>query len=122
MSQLKQRALDAAAFDESAVSRKAKELAFNSLSYRPLELVKWHHEQILPLITAMADELEAARETLARFTNYAANIEKNHPEECHHGCGYSLLGQLAQQISTDGYYADERLTAFSDSLQPKDSK
>jgi hypothetical protein len=40
---------------------------------------------------------------------YAVNIEKKYPEECVHGAGYSLLGQLAQQVSTDAHYALKEL-------------
>lgn len=52
--------------------------------------------------------LECVR-ALERLQELAVAIEIKHPEECAHGAGYSLLGQLAQQVSTDGYYALQAL-------------
>jgi len=51
-------------------------------------------------------------ETCKALKAYAESIEKNHSAACSHGAGYSLLGQLAQQVSTDLYYA---LKAFEGS-------
>lgn len=55
------------------------------------------------------DQLRQQAEKLASaldgLKNYADNIQRDCIKECSHGSGYSLLGQLAQQVSTDGYYA-----------------
>lgn len=49
----------------------------------------------------------AMREALDSLGAYACAIQKNHPEECAHGHGYSLLGQFAQQVGSDAHYALE---------------
>lgn len=61
-----------------------------------------------PLLLALVE----IAETLESLGEYAANIQRNHPDECAHGAGYSLLGQLAQQVNTDAYHALNRLRAM----------
>ena len=58
------------------------------------------------------DSCHKILETCKALKAYAESIEKNHSAACSHGAGYSLLGQLAQQVSTDLYYA---LKAFEGS-------
>lgn len=60
------------------------------------------------LVSRLANCVEA----LDDLRDYAANIQENHPDECAHGAGYSLLGQLAQQVNTDGYHTLTALRAL----------
>jgi hypothetical protein len=55
-----------------------------------------------------SEQVTALVEALESIKDHSDNIQKNHPDECAYGCGYSLLGQLAQSASTDAYYALKR--------------
>lgn len=71
----------------------------------------WNVEQINRLSVDLTKEREITamlRETLQGLGEYAVNIEKIHPDECAHGAGYSLLGQLAQQVSNEWQWALQR--------------
>lgn len=58
-------------------------------------------------------------EALEGLKDYADNIQKNHPDACAHGSGESFLGQLASQVSTDGYYALAALEACVSEMERK---
>lgn len=56
-------------------------------------------------LAALIEALAGAVDALRGLKEYAIAIEKAHPAECTHGAGYSLLGQLAQQVENDAHYA-----------------
>lgn len=45
-------------------------------------------------------------ERLRVLGDYAKSILEKYPAECAHGNGYSLLGQLAQQVATEAQILD----------------
>jgi hypothetical protein len=68
-----------------------------------------HECEGLKRLRPLIEKLAECAEVLDNLRQYAVNIEKKYPEECVHGAGYSLLGQLAQQVSTDAHYALKEL-------------